>query len=95
MIHSSPALKKKLLLAIKKSQGTLENITKMIEADESCADVGQQFSSAIGLLRSASIDLMKNHLICCGTTALSHKNPKKSHEFVEEFARIWDVSTRK
>lgn len=95
MIHSNPDLQKKLLLAIKKSQGTLENVTKMIEANEACGDIGHQLSSAIGLLRSASIDLMKNHLICCGTTALSHKNPKKSHEFVEEFARIWDVSTRK
>lgn len=95
MIHSNPTLQKKLLLAIKKSQWTLENVTKMIEANEACGDIGQQLSSAIGLLRTASIDLMKNHLICCGTAALSHKNPKKSHEFVEEFARIWDVSTRK
>lgn len=77
MIHSNPDLQKKLLLAIKKSQGTLENVTKMIEANEACGDIGHQLSSAIGLLRSASIDLMKNHLICCGTTALSHKNPKK------------------
>lgn len=38
---------------------------------------------------------MKNHLLCCGKNDLSHKDDKKGEKFVEEFARIWDVSTRK
>lgn len=95
MIHSNPLLQKKLLLAIKKSQGTLTKVTQMIEDNAYCGDIGQQINAVIGLLRSANIDLMKNHLICCGTGALSGKNSKKSAQFVEEFARIWDVSTRK
>lgn len=95
MIHSNPLLQKKLLLAIKKSQGTLTKVTQMIEDDAYCGDIGQQINAIIGLLRSANIDLMKNHLICCGKNELSHKDTKKSEQFVEEFARIWDVSMRK
>jgi|GEM_PF-3164609 hypothetical protein len=38
---------------------------------------------------------MKNHLLCCGKNDLSHKDSKKGEKFVEEFSRIWDVSTRK
>ena len=67
----------------------------MIGGNAYCGDIGQQINAAIGLLRSANVDLMKNHLICCGTGALSSKDSKKSTQFVEEFARIWDVSMRK
>jgi len=49
----------------------------MIEDDVYCADIGQQINAAIGLLKSANIELMKNHLMCCGKTALSHKDSKK------------------
>lgn len=44
-------LKKKLLLAIKKSQGTLTKVTKMVEDDIYCADIGQQINAAIGMLK--------------------------------------------
>lgn len=95
MIHDNPALQKKLLLAVKKSQGTLTKVSKMIEDDVYCADIGQQINAAIGLLRWVNTELMKNHLACCGRKDLSHGDPKKGQKFIEEFARIWDVSTRK
>ncbi len=94
MIKSNPALQKKLLLAVKKTQGTLTKVGKMIEDDCYCADIGQQINAAIGLLRSINTELMKNHLLCCGKRDLSHKDVKKGEKFVEEFARIWEVSKR-
>ena len=95
MISNNPSLQKKLLLAVKKSQGTLAKVTQMIEEDCYCADIGQQINAAIGLLRVVNTELMKNHLLCCGKNDLSHHDAKKGEKFVEEFARIWDVSTRK
>lgn len=92
---NNPLLKKKLLLAVKKTQGTLTKVTQMIEEDIYCAEIGQQINAALGLLKSANMELMKNHLMCCGKTALSHKNPKEGEKFIEEFSRIWDISTRK
>lgn len=92
---TDPVLKKKLLLAVKKTQGTLSKVTQMIEEDTYCADIGQQINAALWLLKSANMELMKNHLMCCGKNALIHKNPKEGEKFIEEFARIWDVSTRK
>lgn len=74
---TDPVLKKKLLLAVKKTQGTLSKVTQMIEEDTYCADIGQQINAALGLLKSANIELMKNHLMCCGKNALIHKNPKE------------------
>jgi DNA-binding FrmR family transcriptional regulator len=74
---NNPLLKKKLLLALKKTQGTLSKVTQMVEEDTYCADIGQQINAAIGLLKSANMELMKNHLMCCGKTALSHKDTKE------------------
>jgi CsoR family transcriptional regulator, copper-sensing transcriptional repressor len=95
MIQSNPTLQKKLLLAVKKAQGTLSKVNQMIEDDCYCGDIGQQINATIGLLRGVNIDLMKNHLLCCGRNDLSAKDAKKGEKFVEEFSRIWDVSTRK
>ncbi len=95
MIQSNPALQKKLLLAVKKTQGTLSKVSEMIEKDAYCGDIGQQINAAIGLLRAVNVDLMKNHLLCCGKDDLSHRDNKRGEDFVEEFARIWDISTRK
>lgn len=95
MIHSNPVLQKKLLLAIKKTQGTLAKVSQMIEEDAYCADIGQQINATMGLLRSVNTELMKNHLLCCGKNDLSNKDSQKGEKFVEEFARIWDVSMRK
>ena len=94
MIHDNPALQKKLLLAVKKTQGTLTKITQMIEDDCYCGDIAQQINASIGLLRGVNEELMKNHLLCCGKNDLSHKDGKKGEKFVEEFARIWQVSKR-
>lgn len=95
MIHDNPVLQKKLLLSIKKTQGTLTKVSQMIEEDCYCGDIAQQINAAMGLLRGVNTELMKNHLLCCGKTDLSHKDTQKGEKFVAEFTRIWDVSVRK
>ncbi len=47
MIQSNPALQKKLLLAVKKAQGTLTKVNQMIEDDIYCGDIAQQINSSI------------------------------------------------
>lgn len=47
MIQSNPALQKKLLLAVKKAQGTLTKVNQMIEDDCYCGDIGQQINATI------------------------------------------------
>ena len=67
MIHS----KDKIQLNIKKALGTLTKIQQMIDDDVYCADVAHQVNASMGLLQSANRELLKNHLSCCGTKALS------------------------
>lgn len=90
MIHS----KEKVNLNIKKAIGTLLKVQKMIEDDCYCADVAHQINASMWLLQSANRDLLKNHLACCGTKALSEWGKNKD-DFIEELVRTWDVATRK
>ena len=63
--------KDKIQLNIKKALGTLAKVQKMIDDDVYCADVAHQINASMGLLQSANRELLKNHLSCCGTKALS------------------------
>ena len=67
MIHS----KDKIQLNIKKALGTLTKVQQMIDDNVYCADVAHQVNASMGLLQSANRELLKNHLSCCGTKALS------------------------
>lgn len=84
----------KIALSIKKSIGTLNKVLQMIEQDVYCADVAQQINASIGLLRSANHDLLKDHLACCRAKSL-HTGWSTAVDFIEEFARVRDMSNRK
>ncbi len=47
MIQSNPTLQKKLLLAVKKAQGTLSKVNQMIEEDCYCGDIAQQINASM------------------------------------------------
>ncbi len=85
----------KVLTGIKKTQGMLSKITTMIENDQYCADTATQINAAIGLLKEANRQLLKNHLAHCGKKKLISKNPVEVTEFIDELVKVRDVSTRK
>lgn len=86
--------KAKLQLNIKKAQGTLEKVAKLIEADAYCADIAHQVNASMGLLQSLNRELLKHHLACCGSKKLASDHPERE-AFIEELVRTWDVATRK
>lgn len=67
----------------------------MIENDVYCADIGQQINAAIWLLRSANTQLLKDHLVCCGSETMKSGDTHEISKFVDEFARVRDMSVRK
>ncbi len=90
MLHN----KDRINLSIKKALGTLAKVQEMIENDVYCADIAHQINASMGLLQSANRELLKNHLACCGTKALT-EGGKAKEDFIDELVRTWDVVTRK
>src|SRR6185503_6371038 len=58
------------LKRLRRIEGQIRGIQKMVEEDRYCADVMTQISSVHEALRSVGRELMRNHLRHCATTAI-------------------------
>ncbi|MCF7905660.1 metal-sensitive transcriptional regulator [Candidatus Gracilibacteria bacterium] len=87
--------KSRLLTNLKKSRGSVEKVIQMVESDAYCLDIAQQLNASMGLLRRANGMLLKNHLQTCGAHRLGSSKKKVRDEFVDEFIRAFDITSRK
>jgi DNA-binding FrmR family transcriptional regulator len=62
-------LKDKNLNRLRRIEGQVRGLQKMIEEDRYCADILTQVSSVQEALRAVSRELMRNHLKHCATHA--------------------------
>src|SRR4051794_17429091 len=64
------AAKDRNLKRLRRIEGQVRGLHKMIEADRYCADVLTQISSVHEALRAVGRELMRNHLKHCAASAL-------------------------
>ena len=64
-----PAIKKRNLARLRRIEGQVRGLQKMVEEERWCADVLTQLSSVQEALRSVSRELMRNHLKHCAAAA--------------------------
>ena len=65
-----PAIKQSVLNRLKRIEGQVRGLQKMVEEDRYCADILMQISSVHEALRSVGRELMRNHLKHCATAAI-------------------------
>jgi len=65
-----PDIKAKNLNRLRRIEGQVRGLQKMVEEDRYCADIMTQISSVQEALRSVGRALMRNHLKHCATTAI-------------------------
>ena len=58
------------LRRLKRIEGQVRGLQKMVEEDRYCADIMTQISSVHEALRAVGRELMKNHLKHCAATAI-------------------------
>ena len=63
-------IKERNLKRLRRIEGQVRGIHKMIEEDRYCADVMTQISSVHEALRAVGRELMRNHLKHCATSAI-------------------------
>ena len=71
----SEELRADLLLRLKKVNGQVNGVAKMVEQDRYCADVLQQLSAAQSALEAISRKVARNYLERCVTDAVNHGDP--------------------
>jgi DNA-binding FrmR family transcriptional regulator len=65
-----PAVKESNLKRLRRIEGQVRGLHKMVEEDRYCADILTQISSVQEALRSVGRELMRNHLKHCATHAI-------------------------
>ena len=65
-----PDIKARNLTRLRRIEGQVRGLQKMIEEDRYCADVLTQISSVQEALRSVGKELMRNHLRHCAASAI-------------------------
>ena len=84
--------KAKIKLSLKKAQGQLKLLDKMVDEDRYCIDVAQQINAAIGLLKQINITILENHLQSCGTNKLSSKSAVEKEAFIKELIKTFNLT---
>ena len=63
-------IKDRNLKRLRRIEGQVRGLQKMVDEDRYCADILTQISSVHEALRSVGRELMRNHLKHCATTAI-------------------------
>ncbi|MEO7083382.1 MAG: metal-sensitive transcriptional regulator [Gemmatimonadaceae bacterium] len=64
------AIKERNLKRLRRIEGQIRGLQKMVEEDRYCTDVMTQIASVHEALRSVGRELMRNHLRHCATQAI-------------------------
>ena len=66
-----PEIKRSVLTRLRRIEGQIRGLQKMVEEDRWCADILTQISSVQEALRGVSRELMRNHLRHCAASAMA------------------------
>ncbi len=91
--HSYGPDKKNILVRLKKMEGQLKGIQKMVEEDKYCVDILTQLSSIIAASQKVANIIMKDHIQGCVRNALIQND--RSEEHVNELISVVERFTRK
>ena len=72
------------LRRLRRIEGQVRGIQKMVEQDRYCADVLMQISSVQQALRGVATELMRNHLKHCATHAIRKGNRSQASAMYDE-----------
>lgn len=85
-----PAIKTSNLARLRRIEGQVRGLQKMVEADRYCADILTQISSVQEALRGVGRELLRNHLRHCVTDTLKKAEPQSAEAMFDELVGLFD-----
>jgi DNA-binding FrmR family transcriptional regulator len=82
-IAVDPDARTRNLKRLRRIEGQVRGLQKMVEDDRYCADIMTQISSVHEALRAVGRELMKNHLKHCAATAIRSSENEASEMYDE------------
>src|SRR5271163_887590 len=83
-----PAIKASNLRRLRRIEGQVRGLQRMVEEDRYCADILTQVSSAQEALRAVARALMRNHLSHCATHAITTGTAQEREAMYDELLDI-------
>jgi len=79
-----PEIRSKNLKRLRRIEGQVRGLQRMVEEDLYCADIMTQIASVQEALRSVGRELVRNHMKHCAAAAIRGDDPKRAEEMHEE-----------
>lgn len=79
-----PEIKTANIKRLRRIEGQVRGIQKMVEDERYCADIMMQVSAVQEALRTVGRSLMRNHLTHCATHAMTKGSPAESQAMYDE-----------
>lgn len=89
-----PDLKTSNIKRLRRVEGQIRGLQKMVQQDRYCADILIQISSVQEALRGVSRNLMRNHLRHCASYAIRSGGPADGETVYEEILDLMDRHSR-
>src|SRR6201996_7717968 len=79
-----PEIKSSNLKRLRRIEGQVRGLQRLVEEDRYCADILVQISSVQEALRSVGRELMRNHLRHCASEAIRKGSPQEVESMYDE-----------
>lgn len=88
-LHVPPDTKDVLSKRLRRIEGQVRGLQKMVAEERYCADILMQIASVQEALRSVGKLLLQNHLTHCVTGAMRSGEPGEAKRVVDEIVELW------
>lgn len=82
-----PAIKERNLKRLRRIEGQVRGLQKMVDEDRYCADIMTQIASVHEALRAVGRELMRNHLKHCASSAIK-AGPDEAEAMYDELVEL-------
>ncbi len=89
-----PEIKRSVLTRLRRIEGQVRGLQKMVEDERYCADVLMQISSVQEALRGVGRAMLHNHLRHCATEAIRSDDPGRAEAMYDELMDLVYKSVR-
>ena len=89
-----PEVKRSVLTRLRRIEGQIRGLQKMVEEERYCADVLTQVSSVQEALRGVGRAMLHNHLRHCASEAIRSDDPERAEGMYDELMDLIYRSVR-
>ncbi|WP_340588641.1 metal-sensitive transcriptional regulator [Erythrobacter alti] len=83
-----------ILNRLKRVEGQVRGVAKMVEEDRYCIDILQQLQAVKAALGRAEDAVLKNHAQCCVSEAIASGDAAEQHEKFSELVDLFAKAKR-